>query len=184
LSSARSNDHLCEPNVHIIALKIKIYMIQLKLIEPSFYQSLSSTNHSFPFGKFHAHLAYLMFVVVKIFCLKTIFNSIINCPLCQLKGETISGCMNYLHWNFEFPPLRCMRVTSLYSPLLGSREYHTCFILVQHKVGMWKQPHVISSCKGHARKLRHKGTTYLRYKIFMCYKIGLYSRLNSSVRLI
>jgi hypothetical protein len=26
-----------------------------------------------------------------------------NFPLCQLKGETISGFMNHLHWNFELP---------------------------------------------------------------------------------
>ena len=56
---------------------------------------MSSTDHNFPFGKFHAHLAYLMFVVVETLCLTT--NSIINSPLCQLKGETTSGFMNHHH---------------------------------------------------------------------------------------
>jgi hypothetical protein len=31
---------------------------------------------------------------------------------------------------------------------------------------MWKKPHVISSHEGHARNIRHKGTTYVRYKKF------------------
>ena len=77
---------------------------------------MSSIDRSCPFGKFHAHLAYLMFVVVETFRLTTIFNPIINSPLCQLKGETTSDFMNHLHWNFELPPLSCMRVTSLYAP--------------------------------------------------------------------
>ena len=103
LSSARSNDHLDEPNVHMIALQKQHPCVWFN-IEPWFYQCLSSTDRSFPFFKFHAHMAYLMFVVVKNLCLTTIFNSIINSPLCQLKGETTRGFMNLLHWNFELPP--------------------------------------------------------------------------------
>ena len=89
-------------------------------------------------------------------------------------------------YSLEFwtPPLKVHKSYIIVIPPSMLKRVPYLFHLSTTQSGYAKKPHVISSCEGHARKLRHKWTTYVRYTNVMCYKIGLYSRLNSSVRLI